>query len=156
MKIIITLGIGDGPTELSAFDNALHQAGIANYNLIRLSSVIPAGSEIIDKKIDWNNKEYGHRLYLVYSECSASEPGKEAWAGLGWITEEKTGKGLLVEHHGPSEAEVKKQINDSLKRMQEYRPDKYGKISHKVVGIKCKGKPVCAIVAAVYKSEGWN
>jgi arginine decarboxylase len=156
MRIIITSGTGEGLTELSAFDNALHQAGIANYNLIRLSSVIPPGSEIVIKKIDWNNKEYGHRLYLVYSEFSATKPGGEAWAGLGWITDEKTGKGLLVEHHGSSEAKVKKQINDSLKRMQDYRPDNYGKVSHKVVGIKCKGKPVCAIVAAVYKSEGWD
>ncbi len=41
MKIHIGTSIGTGETELSAFDTALYNAGIANYNLLYLSSVIP-------------------------------------------------------------------------------------------------------------------
>ena len=155
MEIKITYGVGEGPTELSAFDRALFDAGIANYNLLELSSVIPEGAEIKVGKINWNQKEYGYRLYVVMSRHSEKAVGKEAWAGLGWL-QDKTGKGLFVEHVGSSENEIKELVENSLKRMQEYRKEKFGKINYKAAGIKCKGKPVCAIVSAVYKSEGWQ
>ena len=38
LDISITSGLGQGPTTLAAFDAALRDAGIANFNLIRLSS----------------------------------------------------------------------------------------------------------------------
>jgi arginine decarboxylase len=41
VDIIITTGTAQGPTALAAFDAALLGAGVANYNLIPLSSVIP-------------------------------------------------------------------------------------------------------------------
>ena len=41
--IQITSTIGVGNTALGAFDNALYKTGVANYNLLRLSSVIPYG-----------------------------------------------------------------------------------------------------------------
>lgn len=39
MHIYVTTGTGEGPTPLAAFDAALINAGVANYNLICLSSV---------------------------------------------------------------------------------------------------------------------
>ena len=45
MEIQISTGIGIGPTQLSAFDSALNNAGVANYNLLKLSSVIPPKSK---------------------------------------------------------------------------------------------------------------
>jgi hypothetical protein len=43
MIIRVTSGTGTGPTELAAFDAALLDAGVANYNLIPLShSWIPS------------------------------------------------------------------------------------------------------------------
>ena len=41
MNIYVSSGIGYGQTKLAAFDAALNEAGIANFNLIKLSSVIP-------------------------------------------------------------------------------------------------------------------
>jgi arginine decarboxylase len=154
MEIKITYGTGEASTKLASFDRALFDAGIANYNLIKLSSVIPEGAEVSVEKIDWNQKEHGYKLYVILSECIETIIGKEAWAGLGWI-QDKTGKGLFVEIKGYSAKEVKKLIDNSLKNMEKYRPEKYGKINYKIVGIKCEGKPVCAVVAAVFRSEGW-
>jgi arginine decarboxylase len=154
MNIYLTYGTGEAPTELSAFDAALFDTGIANYNLIRLSSVIPDNSKIIEGKIDWNQREFGHRLYLVMSQQTETKPGKEAWAGVGWL-QDKDGKGLFVEHHGSSEKLVKENIIKSLTNMQKYRPEKFGPIQHKLMGIMCKRQPVCALVCAVFKSEKW-
>ena len=39
MNIHVASGLGTGPTKLSAFDAALNAAGVANYNIIKLSSV---------------------------------------------------------------------------------------------------------------------
>jgi pyruvoyl-dependent arginine decarboxylase len=46
MKIKIASGVGTGPTTLAAFDAALNHAGVANYNIIKLSSVIPPKTTI--------------------------------------------------------------------------------------------------------------
>ncbi len=48
--IALAAGLGEGPTQLAAFDAALRDAGVANYNRICLSSVIPPGSVIERRK----------------------------------------------------------------------------------------------------------
>ncbi len=37
----LVAGIENGNTELNAFDNALYNAGVGNYNLIKVSSILP-------------------------------------------------------------------------------------------------------------------
>jgi len=39
----------EGPTRLNAFDAALLASGIGNLNLLRVSSILPPGAEIVDK-----------------------------------------------------------------------------------------------------------
>lgn len=158
MIIEVVKGSGVGETELAAFDNALFSAGIANYNLIFLSSVIPPNTKIIDlEKRKIREEEYGHKLYVVFAKAYATDAGVEAWSGLGWVKHsDNNGKGLFVEHSGNSEKEVIHKIKKTLESMAEYRPEERGIISYKTCGIKCKERPVCSLVAAVFKSEGWN
>jgi arginine decarboxylase len=158
VKIEIVSGSGSGKTCLAAFDRALFEAGVSNYNLITLSSVIPPQTEVvISEKRNVYTDEYGHKLYVVMAEAYATEPGKEAWAGLGWVHHtDNSGKGLFVEHNGENENKVIAQITDSLNSMAEYRPEEKGEIYHKTHGIKCSDLPVCSLVVAVYKSEGWD
>jgi arginine decarboxylase len=155
MDIRVTKGIGEGSTELAAFDAALFDAGIANYNLIRLSSVIPDGARILREKINKNDQEFGYRLYTVYSCHTESEQGRQAWAGIGWVQAE-TGKGLFVEHHGASEEEVRDLITSTLNDMTKYRKDNFGPIQYEIAGTKCGDKPICALVVAVYGSQRWD
>lgn len=157
MKINILSGTGVGPTELSAFDSALVNAGVANFNLIYLSSVVPPGSEIIDNnelvKLDG---KWGDRLYVVIAQKRTSDRNHEAWAGIGWMQDPETKKGLLVEHEGHSEDEVKLDIENSLKALAENRGQKFGPIHMKVVGKKCISLPVCALVVAVFEANSWE
>lgn len=128
MKITITTGTGSGPTALAAFDAALLQSGVGNYNLIPLSSVIPPSSELQQDCYTAPVSEFGHRLYVVISSQQATEPGAEAWAGLGWV-QDTSGKGLFVEHHGLNEAGVSQDIHRSLSAMVANRShDQYGSI----------------------------
>lgn len=156
MQIKITSAAGTGPTPLAAFDAALRGAGIENYNLIPLSSVIPPGSELERGRYFTPTREYGHRLYVVIARQETSQPGEEAWAGLGWTQEPDTGRGLFVELHGPSRQGVERDIDLTLDSMKVARPYEYAKNEREVVGIRCTGDPVCALAIAVYESEPWR
>lgn len=155
LKIYITHGVGEGSTDISAFDAALMNAGIANYNLIYLSSIIPKNSKIVVRKYKINEKEYGNKLYIVIARCDQDVCGREAWAGLGWI-QDREGRGLFVEHKAENEAAVIRLIKSSLEDMRKRRGYNFGKVNYLTAGIKCKNRPVCALVAAVYQSKGWG
>ena len=156
MEIQLTTGIGEGPTPLAAFDAALIDAGIANYNLIVLSSVIPARSVLRQARYVARADEYGYRLYLVMARQEEQQAGRSAWAGLGWTQEQRTGRGLFVEMHGSERHEVESDIHATLEFMIANRSLSYGSIESQVVGIECRDKPVCALSVAVYQSKGWE
>ena len=155
MDIQVVWASESGPTEVAAFDKALHSAGIADYNLLPLSSVLPTGAKIIFKRPPKNVDEIGHRLYVVLSCRFATLPGEEAWAGLGWVQRED-GSGIFVEPNGASEGELRRKINKSIESMLHYRSGKFSSIGTKLVGAECiDDHPVCALVCAIYKSEKW-
>jgi len=159
MDINISSGIGTGPTKLAAFDAALIAAGVANYNLIRLSSVIPSKSKIIvygNKPIKEVPGAWGDRLYVVMAETRVDVKGVEAWAGIGWVQDKKTKKGLFVEHEGTSEGVVRSDIKKSLETLMLNRGVNFGPINMHIVGKKCSGSPICSLVVAVYKPESWS
>lgn len=160
MKIHLSSAVGTGPTTLSAFDAALYEAGIANYNLLRLSSVIPPASELVQHKgpipSDIMPGQWGDRLYVVMAEQREDTPNAEAWAGIGWVQEKETGKGLFVEHEGSSEVQVRRDITQSLEALMATRNVDFGPIQMHVVGGICKHHPVCALAVAVYQASDWQ
>lgn len=157
MKIHIAKSRAEGLTALAAFDSCLLNMGIGNQNLVYLSSIIPPGSEVIRSKAQFDDSHFGNKLYCVMAQKRVTIRNRQAWAGIGWVQDKKTGKGLFVEHTGHSEDEVQQDINNTLANMKQSRPDvDWGEISMVMEGIQCGDKPVCAMVAAVYKSEGWD
>lgn len=159
MKIYVTSGIGYGATKLAAFDEALSKSGIANFNLLRLSSVIPPNTEIValDGSIPrYEGSEWGDRLYTVYAEMRVDTPGQEAWAGVGWVQFGDDKRGLFVEHEGHSEQEVRADIEKSLKGLLKNRNNTNDlEIKMLVIGAKCQDQPVCALVVAAYETTPW-
>lgn len=158
MRIVVSRGTGEGPTPLAAFDAALLAAGVENYNLIRLSSVIPPGAGIVRRRHVSNPDEYGQRLYVVMAEQRAAVPGEGAYAGVGWVQEPGNGRGLFVECEGPTHADVHDEIVATLDSMtaSRGRAYDYGPVDSEIAGIECSGRPVAAVVIAVYKSEPWG
>lgn len=161
MKIHVGTGLGSASTTLGAFDAALYDAGIANYNLLRLSSVIPPKSDLAihDGQIPHEVMpgEWGDRLYVVMAEKREDRPNAEAWAGIGWVQDPETKKGLFVEHAGESEQQVRRDITQSLEALLATRNiNDFGPIQMKVVGKTCSHLPVCALVVAVYQASDWE
>lgn len=156
MILSMAAAVGVGDTELAAFDDALLKVGAANYNLVRLSSVIPPGTTVVevDGAMPSPGGTWGDRLYVVYAEQRASEIGAEVWAGVGWVQDDG-GRGLFVEHEGPSEAGVRGDLDSSLRQLQRGRGIQLGPTHQRVIGATVVDRPLCALVLCAYATEPW-
>ena len=153
----VAAGTGTGSTSLSAFDAALRAAGVANFNLVRLSSVIPPDTEVdTTGATPIPEGGWGDRLYCVYAEQHADLPGVEAWAGIGWVQRLDGQGGLFVEHEGPTEAFLTTAIESSLADLVAGRPEEFGEVHMVINGTTCVDKPVCAFVVAAYETATWG
>lgn len=153
LDITVRTGSGQGRTLLSAFDGALQGAGVGDFNLVTLSSVIPTGSRI---RMVGGTLEgaHGDVLFCVRAEAYAEHPGERAWAGIGWCVDAE-GAGLFVEHHGGSEESVMEQIELSLADMKASRRGAYGEVQTAVASAHCVDLPACAVVVAAYRVSPW-
>lgn len=155
MEIYVVDGTGQGPTTIAAFDAALFAAGIANYNLICLSSVVPSGARIVETGPIPRGRT-GDRLYLVLSRHDEDRPGRDAWAGIAWAQCYPDGSGVFVEEHGSTRDEVEARLHASLGALMSHRGITGGyEVRCRIRGIACENEPVCALVAAMFKFEGW-
>ncbi|MGF0117099.1 pyruvoyl-dependent arginine decarboxylase [Promicromonospora sp. Marseille-Q5078] len=158
LTIRVSAGTGTGRTTLAAFDAALVAAGVGDFNLVRLSSVVPPGSVILE--VDGRRQlpgGHGDAMYCVYAEAHASLPGHEAWAGVAWSRrDDGSGAGLFVEHEGPSHEQVTTDLTHSLEDLSAVRGGRYHAEGRKTVGLACESLPVCAVVVATFRRVGWE
>lgn len=153
--IAIARGLGQGPTPLAAFDAALLDAGVANYNLIVLSSVIPPGSVIERRRWHTPPEDWGRRLYCVLSQHREDRPGHSAHAGIGWVHDAASGAGLFVELHGDDRDRLGADLHATLQSMQAQRGIDLGPVHTEIASTRCVSDPVCALVIAVYAAAPW-
>ena len=165
LVIPVAGALGHGSTSLSSFDAALIAVGVANFNLVRLSSVIPPASVVTvadQLEIDLRygsrvvgSSGWGDRLYAVWAFESAERLGEEAWAGVAWVQDPSDGRGLFVEHEGRSEDTVREELAASLSDLCASRSMEHLDQKSVVVGGRCEGSPVGALGLAPYRSEPW-
>jgi arginine decarboxylase len=157
MDIPVVAALGRGPTELAAFDAALVAAGIADRNLIYLSSVLPPGSRLRKvPRLRQTPGGWGDRLYCVVAQARTSTPGEQVSAGVGWVQDD-TGRGLLVEHEAHSETELRHDVAASLAALRANRGGlALPRSGVEVAGARCDGTPVCALVVAVFEAAAWR
>ncbi|BBH71580.1 hypothetical protein ACTI_82650 [Actinoplanes sp. OR16] len=147
---------GQGTTTLSAFHDALVQADLAVYNLVRLSSVIPPGTSVdATGKAPVPVGAWGDKLYCVYADQYATLPGEQAWAGIGWVQRLDGKGGLFVEHEGTSEGYVTQAIKNSLRDLIRGHEEGFTDPDFVVHGVVCESDPVCAMVIAPYETATW-
>jgi len=95
-QFFVTSGKATSPvSELNAFDLALKKAGIAQCNLVSVSSILPLGcNERRLKKII-----AGSITYAVLARMDGDE-GTTIGAGIAWAWEKNKKYGLVAEAHG--------------------------------------------------------
>jgi arginine decarboxylase len=155
LSIQLGSGTGAGPTELAAFDAALVDAGVANYNLLCLSSVIPQNATIVRAKHRAQPDDHGRRLYVVLSQMRQSRPEQWAHAGIGWVQQGASGPGLFVELHDDDRERLQHDLHATLNAMRLSRNHDYGPVHTAVASRRCAAQPVCALVVAVFACEPW-
>ncbi len=113
----VTAGTGEGDTPLNAFDNALLAAGIGHLNLIKVSSVIPEGAELVEVCPEI---AAGSLVPAVFTSCRSSTPGQliSSSVGLGFS---RAGHGMIMEHSQPApveetEAVVRRMVEEAFQR----------------------------------------
>lgn len=150
MRIDVVWGKSEGKTLLSAFDRALVKAGIHNFNLIPLSSVIPPKSVIHETRTYKSSRRIGEIMYVVISSLSSPKSNALISAGLGWVQTQEGG--LLIESKGEfNREECEEEIRVGLTEMMEARGWS-GEIKMKVITHKVK-EMANVTVAAVYNFE---
>jgi arginine decarboxylase len=158
LVIRISRGAGAGPTRLAAFDTALHAAGVAGFNIVRLSSVIPPHAVVLEVTgADQVKGAQGDIAYCVYAASYASTPGEQAWAGVAWaLPEDAAVAGLFVERSAASEFVVRRDLEATIQTMSLTRGHRYRATGQAVSSAVCVDHPVCAVVVATYGTVGWS
>ncbi|KTG30484.1 pyruvoyl-dependent arginine decarboxylase [Haloferax profundi] len=106
--IRVVRGVGTAPTEMASYDAALAAANIHNYNLVAVSSVVPADATVEAVDVAPDLGPAGNRLTVVQARETTSTPGERVVAGLGWAT--GSGPGLFYEASGTDDESVRDAI----------------------------------------------
>jgi arginine decarboxylase len=96
----LTKGKGVSKEKLTSFEMALRDAGIAEFNLVKVSSIMPPFCKIISKKEGLKKLSPGQIVYVVLSESATNEHGRKVAASVGIaMPADRSQHGYLSEHH---------------------------------------------------------
>lgn len=107
-KVFFTKGAGRHREKLTSFEAALRDAGIAPFNIVRVSSILPPEAKILPKAKGLQLLSPGEIVYAVMAESSTNEPHRLIAASIGVaVPRDRTHYGYLSEYHSFGETELK-------------------------------------------------
>ncbi len=99
-RMFFTTGVGIHKEKLTSFEMALRDAGIARYNLVRVSSIFPPHCEIVPREEGAEALKPGQVVFCVLSEAATNEPSRRVAASIGLaVPADSTKYGYISEHH---------------------------------------------------------
>jgi arginine decarboxylase len=99
-KAFITKGVGKHREKLTSFEMALRNAKIAEFNLVRVSSIFPPHCTLIPRSKGLKNLFAGQIVHVVISENATNEPNRLIAAATGIaLPKDTTRHGYISEHH---------------------------------------------------------
>ncbi len=100
-KIFLTKGVGRHKEKLTSFEMALRKAQIAQFNLVKVSSIFPPNCRVIACSRGLSQLKAGQIVHCVMSQISCDEPHRLISASVGVaIPKDREKYGYLSEHHG--------------------------------------------------------
>jgi arginine decarboxylase len=107
-KIFLTKGVGKHREKLASFEMALRSAGIAHFNLVRVSSIFPPHCKLISPQEGAKLLRAGQILHVVMSENATNEAHRLVAASVGVaIPKDRSQYGYLAEHHSYGQTDNK-------------------------------------------------
>lgn len=100
-KLFLTRGVGKHKEKLSSFEEALRACKIAQFNLVKVSSIYPPDCKIVSREEGLRQLKPGQIVHVVMAEAATNEPRRLMSASIGLaIPREKQQFGYLSEYHG--------------------------------------------------------
>lgn len=107
-KFFLTKGTGVHKNRLQSFELALEDAGISQFNLVSVSSILPPGCKKISRTKGLSFFSPGEIVFLVESRNETDEPNRLIAASIGIaIPSGHNQYGYISEHHSFGETDKK-------------------------------------------------
>jgi len=107
-KMFFTKGVGRHKECLQSFEMALRDAGIAEYNLVYVSSIFPPNCKKISKEEGKKLLSPGQIVHCVMARNSTNEPNRLVSSSIGLAQPADANQyGYLSEHHPFGETDEK-------------------------------------------------
>lgn len=115
-RVLLTAGVATGGTSLNAFDNALRAAGIADFNLIKVTSIVPPDIPISHLAPDCLLDGRGMMMPAVYESRSTARKGSAiaVAVGIGIPPQPEGGAGMVFVYSGTGS---RNRASQAVKRM---------------------------------------
>lgn len=142
----VTSGKAFSPiSELNAFDLALKRAGIAQCNLVSVSSILPPGC-VEKKRVEI---PMGSITYSVIARMDGNE-GTRIGAGIAWCREKNGKGGIVAEAHGYMDRESLKEIAEwKIREMAKIREIEVNRINFRIETIRVPMDNYGCVLAAL-------
>ena len=99
-KAFLTKGIGRHREKLTSFEEALREAGIAQVNIVRVSSIWPPHCELVSREEGVKLLRPGQITFAVVAEAQTNEPSRLGTAAIGLaVPADPSHHGYISEHH---------------------------------------------------------
>lgn len=100
-KVFFTRGRGIHRDRLVSFEMALRNAGIAPFNLVYVSSIMPPDADIVSREKGLTYLKPGEIVYCVMAKNASNEPNQTIAAAIGLAVPKIHDRqhGYLSEHH---------------------------------------------------------
>jgi len=100
-KVFLTKGIGRHKYQLKSFEEALRVAGVAQQNLVQVSSILPPKCEMISRDKGIDSLIPGEISFCVLARADTNEHGRLVASSIGVAVPKDSNKwGYLSEVHG--------------------------------------------------------
>ncbi|MHA1341010.1 MAG: pyruvoyl-dependent arginine decarboxylase [Promethearchaeota archaeon] len=101
-RVFFTKGVGKGKHELQSFEMALRDAGIAQFNLVQVSSILPPNCMEITREegLEYLKDKTGSIIFCVLSRNCSNEKNRTISASIGIAKpKDSNSYGYLSEYH---------------------------------------------------------
>ena len=146
-RFILTVGLGTGSSSLNSFDAALYSSGVANYNLVRVSSILPA------KAIEKNeiSIQEGSVLHTAYAAETTNINGDIISAAIAvGVPTDDSHVGVIMEFSGHcSKEEAEGQVVAMVDEAMKLRGYQVKEIKHQAVEAKGISEKFTTVFAAI-------
>jgi len=100
-KVFLTKGVGQHKYQLKSFEEALRKAGVAQQNLVQVSSILPPKCKIISRENGLKRLTPGEICYCVMAKADTDEHGRLVASSVGIaVPKDNSNWGYLSEVHG--------------------------------------------------------